>query len=124
MLDSCTTEEAKIRIIKQLLSDFNTLLGMRWNMDMTLSQINGIWYAYGNNTRITVSNATIRNAIGDLYDHVDFLRGNSHSSAEELANFKTCKEKWRVPEQVTDSSFGWEPNQQAVTSHGSKRPRF
>lgn len=93
-------------------------------MDMTLPQINGTWYAFGTNSRITVSQSTIRNAIGDLANHVDFLRGTSHSTAEDLANYKICKEKWRVPEQVTDSYSGWEANAQVGTSHTTKRPRF
>lgn len=124
LLNQCTTEDARIRVIKQLLTDFNILIGMRWNMEMTLPCINGNWYAYGNNTRITVSNSTIRNAIGDLTQHLDFLRGTSHSTAEDLANFKICKEKWRVPEQVTDTSSGWELNARAETFHTAKRQRF
>lgn len=86
--------------------------------------IRGCQYAFGINNRITVADRTIRTAIGDLAQHVEFLRGTAQASAEDLANYKECKKKWKVPDQVTDSGSGWEPQEQAGTSSGTKRKRY
>ncbi|UNS41164.1 hypothetical protein [Psittaciform chaphamaparvovirus 3] len=117
-------EDARARLRRQLLLDFCTLLGIRWNLDMNMLTINGAHYAYGCCGRFTVSDRTIRNAIGDLTEHVDFTRGSPQHTADQLADFKACKEKWRVPEQVTESASGWDPQEPATTSTGSKRKRF
>lgn len=117
-------EDARPRLKRQLLLDFCTLLGIRWNLDMTLISINGAAYAYGCCGRFTVSDRTIRNAIGDLTEHIDFTRGSPQHTAEQLADFKACKEKWRVPEQVTESTSGWDPSEPATTSTGTKRKRY
>lgn len=124
LLWDVTTEEAKEKIVEQLLKDFNCLIGCRWNMDMHLTTIDGHRYAYGINTRITASDKTISNAIGELSNHVGFLRGTANNSAEELANYKVCKEKWKVPEDVSTSSYGWAQQEQAETSALTKRKRF
>lgn len=118
-------DESKIQeIIDTLLGDFNCLLGIRWNMDMHLVTVNGTRYAFGINTRITASEKTITNAIGNLTDHVMFLRGTANNTAEDLARYKTCKEKWKVPEEVSSSSYGWEAPGHPETSTSIKRKRF
>nr|WOP79078.1 nonstructural protein 3 [Canary chaphamaparvovirus 2] len=109
---------------EELLQDFNCLLGVRWNMDMHLVTIDGSRYAFGINTRITASEKTIANAIGDLNNHVGFLRGTANNTAEDLARFKVCKEKWRVPEEVSSSTYGWETPAHPETSQSLKRKRF
>lgn len=93
-------------------------------MDMHLVTIEGVRYAFGINTRITASEKTIANAIGNLTDHVGFLRGTANNSAEDLARYKTCKEKWKVPEEVSSSSFGWDPQAHQETLKGAKQKRF
>lgn len=108
----------------ELLQDFMCLIGVRWNMDMHLVTINGTRYAFGINTRITASERTISNAIGDLSNYVDFLRGTANHSAEDLARFKTCKEKWKVPDDVSTSSSGWEPQGHPETSRPNKLKRY
>lgn len=119
------TDEVEInKTIETLLGDFNCLLGVRWNMDMHLVTIDGVRYAYGINTRITASEKTIANAVGELTNHVGFLRGTANNSAEELARYKTCKEKWKVPEEVSSSTFGWEPQGHQETSRDIKRKRY
>lgn len=118
------SEEARQRIEQQLLLDFNCLLGCRWNMDMHLTTIDDVRYAFGLNTRITASERTISNAIGTLTNHVAFLRGTANNTAEELARYKSCKEKWNVPEEVSSSSYGWEPTAHQETSASVKRRRF
>lgn len=109
-------DTARLRVSKQLLNDFGTLLGVRWTMEFQTTEKDGIWYTYGNNNRFTVSNATIRAALGDLSNHVSFHRGTSYSTMDELINFKACKEKWKVPEQTSESSSGWDNQEQASTS--------
>lgn len=115
--------DSRQRLQKQLLNDFAVLVGTRWSMDVTVMHIDGQLYAYGNNTRITVGKSTLSNAIGDLCDHVEFLRSSSHSTADELVNYKQCKDRWKVPETVTDSTTGWEAQGQAETSTMIKRRR-
>lgn len=117
-------EEAADRIATQLLRDFVTLLKFRWNMELTIMSIEGTSYAYGINNRITVADRTIKNAIGDLQNHIEFLRGTVQATADELAEYRQCKRKWRVPDQVTDSSSGWEPQEPAGTSRGAKRKLY
>lgn len=117
-------EEAADRISTQLLLDFCTLLSFRWTMEVTLINIRGCQYAFGVNQRITVADRTIRAAIGDLSNHVEFLRGTAQATPEDLANYKECKKKWKVPDQVTESASGWDATEQAGTSSGAKRKRF
>lgn len=118
------SEEAAERVSRSLLQDACTLISMRWTMDVTIQEIQGGLYAFGSNTRITAGERTIRNALGDLSQHLGILRGTSHSSAEDLVRYKTCKEKWKVPENVTESSSGWEPPERPETSPTHKRRRF
>lgn len=120
------SEEASTQMQRQLLNDFCCLLGMRWNMDMHVTDAkthNGILYAFGTNNRITVSDRTIRNAIGELAQHIDFLRGQAKTSPGELINYRQCRLKWKVPDVVTDSSYGAEDTDSQGTFHQNKRRR-
>lgn len=118
-LDICGKDE----ITKELLQDACTLLGIRWNVDISLVTINHTVYAFGYTLRFTASNSTIRNALGDLQDHVEFIRGSSANTAEDLERYKRCKQKWKVPES-TDHSSGWATDQQAETSRQPKYKKF
>lgn len=118
------SDENILSIQKQLLLDFCTLISVRWNMEVTLHHINGIPYAYGKNSRFVVSDRTINNAIGGLINHVEFLKGSTEHTLEDLERYKQCKEKWNVPDQVTESTSGWDPQEQAGTSTAMKRKRF
>lgn len=111
-------------MIRQLLLDFGILIGCRWSLDCSISSINGTSYSYAVCTRFTVSERTLRNALGDLTEHIEILRGTCHNTADDLVNYKLCKEKWRVPDAVTDTSYGWEQQGQEQTSRATKRNRF
>lgn len=117
--------ETYIRQCKQLIQDANILLGMRWNMEMSICTMGNNTYGFGANTRITVSNTTIRNALGTLTEHVDFLRGNPNNTCDDLVNYRMCKLKWSVPDQVTESgTSGWEVPGRDATSAASKRRHY
>nr|QTE03742.1 MAG: hypothetical protein [Phoenicopteridae parvo-like hybrid virus] len=122
--ESDLSEENKNRITKELLLDFCCLVGMRWNMEITILTIDGTMYAFGRNTRFGMSDRTLKNALGNLSNYVTFIRGSPESTAEDLARFKVCKEKWQVPEQTSDSASGWDPSEPASTSTLIKRKRF
>lgn len=118
------TNEAAEKITTQLLQDFRCLLSCRWNMDLTIAEYEGSRYAFGINTRITASERTIKNAIGDLHQHVDFIRSTASINFEDLARYKSCRVKWNVPDQVTEGSYGWGAAEPPETSQGAKRKRF
>ncbi|UOH27037.1 nonstructural protein 3 [Galliform chaphamaparvovirus 7] len=116
--------QARQNVEQQLLRDFQTLLSVRWQMDVTLLTIHDHVYAYGINKRFNVSAKTIERAIGELIEHVEFLRSTPEFNAEDLVRYKECRAKWSVPEQVSDTSFGPEASVQAETSQSSKRKRY
>lgn len=116
--------ETRATVEETLLLDFICLLSHRWNIELTLLTCNGERYAYGSTTRFTAAERTIKAAIGDLGNHVDILRGSASASGEDLARYKQCKEKWKVPDQITESSSGWGESAQEGTSTLRKRPRF
>lgn len=107
-----------------LLSDACTLLGMRWNVEFTISDHEGGKYAFGVVSRFTVSNPTIERALGDLIEHISFIRGNSANTFFELVRYKTCREKWKVKDQSTDSYSGPDETVRPSTSTGTKRRHF
>lgn len=111
-------------IREEMLKDFCCLLSVRWHMEVTIVHIDGKRYAYGSNPRITVSERTIKNAIGTLSNHMEFVRSIASVSAEDLARYQQCKTKWSVPESVTDSSYGWDQREHQGTSQDLKRKRF
>lgn len=118
------SETAADNIAQQLLRDFICLLSVRWNMELNVVTIDGTKYAFGSNTRITASERTIRNAIGELVDHVDFIRSTASVNAEDLAHYRLCRAKWKVPEIVTDSTYGSGGSELPETSQPYKRKRF
>lgn len=109
---------------RELLQDAACLLGCRWSMNVTLDAYDNILYAYGTNNRITVSNATIHKALGDLNEHVDFIRSTPNTDFETLARYQRCRRKWNVPDQVSDTSSGWGDTESATTSVPTKRRRY
>lgn len=123
MLDG-VSEQAAENISQQLLRDFICLLGVRWNMELQIVTIDGTKYAYGSNTRITASERTIKNAIGDLFENVDFIRSTSAINSEDLARYRVCRLKWKVPETVTESSYGVGVSEPQETFPQAKRKRF
>nr|WOX03049.1 nonstructural protein 3 [Psittaciform chaphamaparvovirus 6] len=116
--------ETQETVIRNLLQDACVLIGCRWSMECTILSMNNTLYGYGYNNRITVSERTIRNALGDLTEHVDFLRSTVNTTAEDLVRYKECRVKWRVPEQVSESTSGWVDVAQESTSSFRKRPRY
>lgn len=123
-LTNGVSETAAENIHQQLLRDFVCLLSVRWNMELNIVTIDGTKYAFGSNTRITASERTIRNAIGELAEHVDFIRSVATVSAEDLAHYRLCRQKWKVPEIVTDSTYGSGGTEPPETSQPYKRKRF
>lgn len=107
-----------------LLQDVCSLWGVRWGMDMALVTHDHRVYAYGTHTRITVSTSTLRNALGDLGDHIDFIRGTPHNTSQDLATYKACREKWKVEDATSESTTGWAEQGPGETSHGAKRKRM
>lgn len=112
------------RTIRGLLTDAGILLGMRWNVECTIHNIEGDLYAFTVVSRFTVSNPGIERALGNLTEHVRFIRGNPSNTLEELVRYKKCKEKWKVQEATTESTSGQEDTVRAGTSIGTKRHRF
>lgn len=92
-------------------------------MECNIISHGGKRFAFGINQRITVGQRTIQNAIGKLVDHIEFIRGTTQNSAEELAKYKLCRDKWEVPEVVTDTTFGWGDTALEGTSGLNKRRR-
>lgn len=118
------SDDARGRIERQLLNDFCCLVNVRWGMNCTIMEYEGTKYAYGNNPRFTASEKTIRNAIGDLSNHVSIVRSTANVDFEQLAEYKTCKMKWKVPDVVSESSTGWGATAQEEASPLLKRKRF
>lgn len=112
------------RIIRGLLTDAGILLGMRWNVECTIHDIEGDLYSFTIVSRFTVSNTGIERALGDLTEHIKFIRGNPANTLDELVRYKKCKERWRVPDPTTESTSGQEDTGRAGTSLGTKRHRF
>lgn len=118
LLQDLHAEATRKQLKQEVMSDVKILIGTRWSMDMqTIETTQGEPLTYGINTRFMIGDKTIKNALGDLTDHVDFFRGNVNSTPEELMRYLQCKRKWNVPEVVTEStSSGWQESEQAGTS--------
>lgn len=109
---------------KELLDDAKILIGGKYGMDMTdHTGQRSKRYAYGINPRLTPANHTIRTALGNLANHVDFIRGNTHQTPEDLIRYKEAKERWKVEEPDSTGSGAAEPGP-AWTSTSSKRTRY
>nr|WGD01534.1 hypothetical protein [Chaphamaparvovirus sp.] len=124
LLNHTDDNDTRNRTMQALLGDASVLLGVRWSMDINITMLDGFPYAYGINTRFGISDKTLKTALGDLYEHVDFLRGSVNNTLDDLAKFRACKVKWSVPDQVTESTSGWEQREQPETLLSSKRKRF
>lgn len=124
LIDELHENERSKEVIRTLLEDCISLISIRWNMDMQIIVVRETMYAFGVNPRFTVSNQTIRNALGDLAEHVDFLRGTLQNTADELVKYKECRERWNVPEMVSESSYGSGDAAPGETPTSSKRRRF
>lgn len=109
---------------KILLGDVCSLWGIRWGMDVSIVTHDHQLFCYGVHTRINVGTQTLRNALGDLGDHIDFIRGTPHNTSQDLAQYKLCREKWKVDDQPSESTTGWAEQAQEGTSHGTKRRRI
>lgn len=118
------SEQSAVNIEQQLLRDFVCLLSVRWNMEMQIVTVDGNRYAYGTNARITASERTIANAIGELNEHVGFIRSVASVAAEDLARYRQCRLKWKVPDLVSDSTYGAAQSDVPETSQPYKRKRF
>lgn len=118
------TIEAKQTVERQLLTEAAILLSVRWSFDVKVQLYNDTYYAFGVNPRFTVGNNTLRNALGELTEHIEFMKAGTSATFEDLCLFQECKRKWRVPDNVTESTSGWEQQEPGQTSRGSKRARF
>lgn len=100
------TAEDMIAKEKEWLQDASILWGTRWSMDFSFHTIDGVTYIFSVQARFTVSEATLSRALGGLGAHISFHRGGPHSTWEELVRYQACKQKWRVPEKVSDPGSG------------------
>nr|WPV87706.1 nonstructural protein 3 NS3 [Chaphamaparvovirus anseriform 8] len=107
---------------KEYLEDAACLLGCRWSIEISFTEHNGILYAFGSCARFTVGIPTIQRALGDLSSYVHFHRGTAHDTCANLIRYKACKEKWRVPETVTEGGSG-ESYQEQVLQQSWKRKK-
>lgn len=123
VLTSGLSFDTKDELERELLNDAATLWGVRWNIDISLVTINHTVYVFGSTIRFTAGNNTIRNALGELSEHIEFIRGTPANTADELERYKRCKMKWKVQE-TSDTHSGWEAQAQAETSRSDKRKRF
>lgn len=113
-----------VGIERGILDDCCVLLGMRWNVEFTISNHGGKLYAFGSTTRFTVSNPTVCRGLGDLSAHVEFIRGSPAHTLSELVRYKECRDKWNVPEILSESSTGLDPMERPGTSHTTKRRHY
>lgn len=94
------------KILEELIRDAVVLIGNRWNIDFELKQIDGMWHAWGKQTRFTVGEITIQRALGDLYlqELITFQRGGPDTSFDGALRYQKCKRKWNVPDIVSLNS--------------------
>lgn len=117
------TLEARKELTRNLLTDAQTLISVRWTMECTLHEEDTEIYLYGYNGRFMVGLQTLKNALGNLADHIEIIRSSPTHNAQELIRYKECRDKWQVPTQVSDSSSGWEAEEPQKTLTGIKRKR-
>lgn len=108
---------------KEWLSDASVLWGARWGIDFSWHQCSGVSYIFGVQARFTVSEATLQRALGNLSEYICFHRGGPHSTWEELVRYQQCKEKWRVPDKVSDTTSGEGYQEQALAHSWGKRKK-
>lgn len=103
-------------MIDTILGDAQCLWGMRWGMDFTKLTIDHNRYIHGNNLRFTAGNETIRAALGDLAEHVDFIRSTPNITPEDIVRYKECLKKWNVKDPTMTSSSGTDDKERPSTS--------
>lgn len=113
--------EAYERQEKTFLEDATCLLGCRWGIEFSYTTVSGVLYAFGTCSRFTISAGTLGRALGSLAPHISFNRGSVAETHERLIQYKICKERWNVPEIVTEGSYG--ESQQELQSGPSWRKR-
>lgn len=91
---------------KDLLEDAVCLIANRWHIEFEVKNQDGAWYAWGKQTRFTVSDATIQRALGDLFSQelVTFQKGPPDTSFDSALRYQKCKRKWNVPDVVSQLS--------------------
>lgn len=113
--DATQSDDDRVKKIKELLTDASILWGSRWSIDFTWHAVNETLYIYGICGRLTIGVQTLERALGTLADHVRFHRGGPHDSWEQLVRYRSCLQKWQVPDVVTESTGG-EGNQERPSS--------
>lgn len=92
-------------------------------MEFQLLQENGTYYIFGSTSRFIAGKERIRSALGELAEHIEFMRGSSANIAKDLIDYMAACRKWKVPEN-TESSSGWGSDTQEGTSSGKKRKTY
>lgn len=106
---------------KALVQDAVCLLGCRWGLEFSYTSESGVLYAFGICNRFNIGLSTITRALGLLSSHIVFQKAGVHETAEQLIRFKLCKERWQVPEVVTEGSYGEGQQEQASGPSWRKR---
>lgn len=91
---------------RQLVEDAVCLLGCRWSIEFSYTLDKGVLYAFGICNRFNIGLPTISRALGLLGAHIVFQKAGVHETADQLIRFKQCKDRWQVPEVVTEGSYG------------------
>lgn len=105
----------------ELLGDAQVLWGCKWGMDFTkITGLDNCRFLHGNNLRFVASNETIKQCLGNLAEHVYFLRSTPNITPEDLIKYKNCLKKWKVPTPDTTSSSGPDAKERPGTSHSSR----
>lgn len=96
--------EAHTQMQRTILEDVQALWGIRWGIDFTMLTINDQICVHGNNTRFQVSNTTIKAALGDLAEHIKWIRSTPNIGPEDLLKYREAMKKWNVEESTDTSS--------------------
>lgn len=109
--------------IQELLEDVVCLLTGRWSMDSTIVESKGVLYAHLVCARYPVGSATFIRALGDLGAHVKIHRGALGDSPQQMIKYIECKQKYNVPDVVSEG-FSGDAGQETVSqSSWNKRTR-
>lgn len=108
---------------KELLEDAIVLLTGRWNMDSSITELNGVLYGHLVCPRFTIGVQTIIRALGDLSDSIFVHRGSSSDSAVALIKYIECKRKYAVPDVVSEGTSGEYNQESGSLTPWAKRQR-
>ncbi|QHB35438.1 accessory protein p15 [Capuchin kidney parvovirus] len=88
---------------KEYLEDAVCLLANRWHIEFEAREHEGVWYAWGKQSRFTVAETTLQRALGDLYSQgfITFQKGPPDTSFDSALRYQKCKRKWNVPDVVS-----------------------